>query len=1084
MGSACGRSACFYEDDDIAALDCGATSVSPHTAIKLIEMVLGLLPSVDLGLSSSVDATTGLTLNQVAYLGSCLVTVDHDSLPTALQFLKQNFGKLEINADVRQIYSLDEVFQVLHAGARRVFVTFEQLKVLSCYPEDQLAPGRLVLTISPDNPRTNLEKLKGWLGENTSWKTAPWAFDGDRGSEYVDAVLTEMDNNPPSADQVIWIKVSDNTVPEDVLSKYPGSSYIVPASKLTFDTTQAGAEKLVSATNLILAGAAPDRKTGLFTTTVVDERGTALGLVYSSKESINEALKTGTGVYQSRKRGLWYKGESSGDTQELISIDFDCDKDCLLFRVRQKGRGFCHLATMTCWGHDSGLSKLERTIQARKLSAPEGSYTARLFNDPQMISAKVREEADELCEAQTKEEIASEAADLFYFALTKCIAAGVSLSDIEHNLDLKSLRAKPRRRGDAKPQYLQSEPEPKAKVNGTTQAEPLLKDEDVKEAASIPKEPSDPAGTNEDGRIQMKRYSTTQAFSEDAIQTALQRPSQRSNEKIMSLVHPIIADVREKGDSAVLKYTHKFEKATSLKSPVLKAPFPPSLMNLPPETIEAIDVSYRNILAFHSAQKEQHPLVVETMPGVTCSRFSRPIEKVGLYIPGGTAVLPSTALMLGVPAMAAGCKNIVLASPPRSDGTVTPEIVYIAHKVGAESIVLAGGAQAVAAMAYGTESITKVDKVLGPGNQFVTAAKMIVSNDTTASVSIDMPAGPSEVLVIADKTANPAFVASDLLSQAEHGTDSQVVLIAVDLTDNQLQAIEDELHAQAHALPRVDIVRGAIDHSVSISVPDLKTALKWSNYYAPEHLILQIADPHAVLPLVQNAGSVFLGQWTPESVGDYSAGVNHSLPTYGYARQYSGVNLASFMKHITSSAVTKEGVKSVGPAVVELARCEGLDAHKRAMEMRMEVLGLIEPKVKKVDTQTVEAVEEPVVVQPEIEPAIQPTTDGISSTVDATQGFETTGERVDETLPAKPATASSDTPADLVLEKIPSTKEEKAVVEDSKVTASAQATDIPAVPVLKATAPSTSTPATAASTSSASQKATDRLHQGGISRAE
>lgn len=300
-------------------------------------------------------------------------------------------------------------------------------------------------------------------------------------------------------------------------------------------------------------------------------------------------------------------------------------------------------------------------------------------------------------------------------------------------------------------------------------------------------------------------------------------------------------------------------------------------MKLPSETVKAIDVSYNNIRKFHAAQKEEKPLAVETMPGVVCSRFSRPIERVGLYIPGGTAVLPSTALMLGVPAMVAGCKRIVLASPPRSDGSISPEIVYIAHKVGAESIVLAGGAQAVAAMAYGTESIAKVDKILGPGNQFVTAAKMIVANDTSAGVSIDMPAGPSEVLVIADKAANPAYVASDLLSQAEHGVDSQVILIAVDLDEKELTAIEDELHAQAMALPRVDIVKGAIDHSVSFVVNDLDEAMTLSNEYAPEHLILQIENAEDAVQKVQNAGSVFIGQWTPESVGDYSAGVNHSL---------------------------------------------------------------------------------------------------------------------------------------------------------------------------------------------------------------
>ena len=374
----------------------------------------------------------------------------------------------------------------------------------------------------------------------------------------------------------------------------------------------------------------------------------------------------------------------------------------------------------------------------------------------------------------------------------------------------------------------------------------------------------------------MTRYDLTKDSRVD-LDSALKRPSQKSSETSMSIIKPIIDDVRQNGDKALLSYTHKFEKATSLTSPVLKAPFPKELMQLSPETIKAIDVSYETIRKFHAAQKEDKPLQVETMPGVVCSRFSRPIEAVGLYVPGGTAVLPSTALMLGVPAMVAGCKKIVLASPPRSDGTCTPEIVYVAHKVGAESIVLAGGAQAVAAMAYGTESVTKVDKILGPGNQFVTAAKMHVSNDTNAGVGIDMPAGPSEVLVIADKDANPAFVASDLLSQAEHGVDSQVVLIAIDLSEKELQSIEDELHRQAMELPRVAIVRGAISHSITVVVKTVDEALEISNSYAPEHLILQIKDAEKAVEKVMNAGSVFIGEWTPESVGDYSAGVNHSL---------------------------------------------------------------------------------------------------------------------------------------------------------------------------------------------------------------
>jgi len=532
--------------------------------------------------------------------------------------------------------------------------------------------------------------------------------------------------------------------------------------------------------------------------------------------------------------------------------------------------GFCHFDTATCFGSYSGLSRLEKTLVQRKQDKTKGSYTNRLFNDPKLLEAKIMEEADELCKAQTKAEIAFEAADLLYFALARCVAADVRLEDVERKLDLKSMKVN-RRKGDAKKEWAEM-------VGLQEQTNGLSNEKDsesIKEAEARPKSAADNTGIV-NGKITMKRINVRDSTTE-AIETALQRPSNRTTDKIMGIVTPIIEDVRKEGDEAVLRYTRKFERAESLTSTVIHAPFPQHLMNLPPETIKAVDVSFENIRKFHEAQKDEKALKVETMPGVVCSRFSRPIERVGLYVPGGTAVLPSTALMLGVPAMVAGCKKIVMASPPRQDGTITPEIVYVAHKVGAESIVLAGGAQAVAAMAYGTKSISKVDKILGPGNQFVTAAKMIVSNDTAASVGIDMPAGPSEVLVIADKTANPAFVASDLLSQAEHGPDSQVVLLAVDLDDQQLSTIEAELDAQANALPRKDIVRGAIEHSVTLVVKDIHEAMRWSNHYAPEHLILQVENAEAVIDSVQNAGSVFIGHWTPESVGDYSAGVNHSL---------------------------------------------------------------------------------------------------------------------------------------------------------------------------------------------------------------
>ncbi|KAK5170995.1 trifunctional histidinol dehydrogenase [Saxophila tyrrhenica] len=866
---------------------------------------------------TAIDLSSYSSLSQLpkeaAHAGGIFAVISAGNIDNAFQLLKDTVGRHAVHLEVSNVQSQEDVVDLLDAGAAKVFVSSTQASGFDKVPN--LDATRVVYC--PTGSATDTAALDG---------TSFGLYLQNVGSaEGAGKLLHELGKNRPP----VFVQKAHMSEEEAIQLARQGAVPIIPALQLTLSAE--AAENAIPVASLLLARAKSDRPDGLFTTLVTDERGIALGLVYSNEESVAESLRAGRGVYHSRKRGLWRKGDTSGDWQELIRVELDCDHDCLRFVVRQQGNGFCHLQTATCFGEYQGLSKLQKTLQSRKRSAPEGSYTARLFNDSKMLNAKIMEEASELCEATNKDDIAAEAADVLYFALTKATAAGVSLEDIERNLNAKAVKVK-RRKGDAKGPYAA-----KFGVNGASATPNGENKEMVREAASVPKSKEDPAGVSKDGRIRMRRLVTAEE-SPDVVQEALKRPSQRSTEKIMGIVNPIIKDVQSGGDKALLGYTHKFEKATSLTSPVLKAPFPQSLMQLPQETIEAIDISFENIRKFHAAQQEERPLEVETMPGVVCSRFSRAIERVGLYVPGGTAVLPSTAMMLGVPAMVAGCKRIVIASPPRADGSLTPEIVYVAHKVGAESIVLAGGAQAVAAMAYGTENVSKVDKILGPGNQFVTAAKMIVSNDTTANVSIDMPAGPSEVLVIADDTANPAFVASDLLSQAEHGVDSQVVCIAVGLDETQVQAIEDELHKQATALPRVDLVRGAIEHSTTLVVPTIAEAMALSNAYAPEHLILQIADPVGARNMVQNAGSVFLGAWTPESVGDYSAGVNHSLPTYGYAKQYSGVNLGSYVKHITSSQLTEQGLRNVGGAVMRLAAVEELEAHRRAVAMRLEFL--------------------------------------------------------------------------------------------------------------------------------------------------
>lgn len=812
-----------------------------------METTLPLPFLVGITVPPGLDTTEGLSREEIACLGSVFAEVTPQNLDKVTQQLLQHHVEFLPFLDVTQLESKEDVLTLLDAGARKVFVKPEQL------PEYTEFGSRVAPVVTKTNA-LDFATEHGLLLSDFDHSTCDFNI-------FLEETKSKKVKN-------FFIKPVQGAILEhfiDVAAQL-GATPILPSTGLT--TAKEASGKL-SVSKALCSTWSSDRPDNLIPTVVTDENGIALGLVYSSEESVREALRTQTGVYQSRKRGLWYKGATSGDTQELVRISLDCDSDALKFVIRQKGR-FCHLDQFGCFGELKGIPRLEQTLKSRKESAPQGSYTARLFSDEKLLRAKIMEEAEELCDAKSSQDVAFEAADLIYFALTKAVGAGVSLADIERSLDAKSWKVK-RRTGDAKGKW--AEKEGIKPSNGTTAT-----------AATTAPATSTPEPAS--GRIAMKRYDVAQMDQAQLVQV-LNRPSQKSADSIMKIVVPIIDDVKKNGDKALLSYTHKFEKATSLTTPVLKAPFPESLMQLPPETIKAIDVSFENIRKFHAAQKEDKPLRVETMPGVVCSRFSRPIERVGLYVPGGTAVLPSTALMLGVPALVAGCQKIVLASPPRADGSITPEIVYAAHKVGAESIVLAGGAQAVAAMAYGTESVTKVDKILGPGNQFVTAAKMYVSNDTNAGVSIDMPAGPSEVLVIADRDANPAFVASDLLSQAEHGVDSQVILIAVDLGEKELQAIEDELHDQALALPRVEIVRGAIAHSVTIQVGSVEEAMRVSNEYAPEHLILQLNEAEKVADMVMNAGSVFIGQWTPESVGDYSAGVNHSLRKLNIPRSNS-----------------------------------------------------------------------------------------------------------------------------------------------------------------------------------------------------
>lgn len=421
---------------------------------------------------------------------------------------------------------------------------------------------------------------------------------------------------------------------------------------------------------------------------------------------------------------------------------------------------------------------------------------------------------------------------------------------------------------------------------------------------------------------------------ESARRAALRRPAQIVAAQTRSAVTTILDDVRAKGDITLRELSQRFDGVALTRFEVATEEIDAAEAIVPATVRTAIADAAQRIERYHRAGMVQ-PYAVDTADGVRCERILRPIARVGLYVPAGSAPLPSTALMLGVPARLAGCREVVLCTPPRADGSADPAVLYVARLCGITRVFKLGGAQAVAAMAYGTDSVPKCDKLFGPGNAFVTEAKRQVSMQPDGA-AIDMPAGPSEVLVIADAGADPAFVAADLLSQAEHGPDSQVLLLSDD--DALLDAVERELAAQLHVLPRAGIARQALASSRAIKVGTLDEAFAISNTYAPEHLILALRTPRGWLDKVEAAGSVFLGDWAPEALGDYCSGTNHVLPTGGAARAISGLSVASFQNAISVQAVDRVGIESIGPTAVAMARAEGLEAHARAVTVRLEAV--------------------------------------------------------------------------------------------------------------------------------------------------
>lgn len=613
-----------------------------------------------------------------------------------------------------------------------------------------------------------------------------------------------------------------------------------------------------------------DRADGLIPTVVVDELGTALGLAYSSAETLAEAMATKSGVYHSRHRGRWLKGESSGATQELLDVALDCDADTLRFTVRQRGAGFCHAGRLTCWDEGPGLARLVRTLEERRGTPVVGSYTQRLWNDPGLLAAKLLEEAKELIAARTVQEVTREAADLLYFTLVRLTGMGIPFAAVNEELARRAATMT-RRPGDAKPA-----PRPPP-FDGLRRVAP----------------------------------DTLPARNGSGIDAAT-----------MDRARTIVDAVRDGGEEALLTFTAQLDGvARGARWTYSPAELEEALAAIDPESRALLERMAERIEAFARAQRGTLSDLDVPVPGGRAGHDVVPVERVGCYVPAGRYPLPSSLLMSAVTARVAGTSEVWIATP-RPD----PMILAAAAIAKVDGLFVVGGAQAIAALAYGAGRVPACDVIVGPGNRWVTAAKRLVSGD----VGIDMLAGPSELVVLADEDADPELVAVDLLAQAEHDVDAYPVLVTTSAT--LIDAVDRALSRTLETLPTAATARAALANGCAIFVPDLSAAIAVLDRIAPEHLQLMVADPDAVARQVRHAGALFLGEGSAEVFGDYGAGPNHVLPTGGAARHTAGLSVFTFLRARTWLRVTDPAALS--PDAVRMGRLEGLEGHARAAERR------------------------------------------------------------------------------------------------------------------------------------------------------
>lgn len=652
-----------------------------------------------------------------------------------------------------------------------------------------------------------------------------------------------------------------------------------------------------------------DRPDTLWPTVVCDEAGVALGLVYSSPESLRAAVAERRGIYFSRSRGaLWRKGESSGDTQELLRIDIDCDRDALRFTVRQSGRGFCHIGTRTCFGQARGVAALARRLAEPIATRDPASYTTRLLRDPTLLASKLREEADELCEARTTAEITHEAADVIFFTLTRLAAAGVPLEAVERELDRRALKVS-RRPGNAKPE------QGNRGARGEAAGELA---EGLRESASPSASPS---AVSAPSAVQPVRLLRLAAPSD--LPTLRRSAIDRAT---LAAASVIVEDVRARGPAAVRFHAERLgDLAPSAAIVIERAELGRALDALDRDDRAVLERAASRIRAFAEAQRACLHELAMPVPGGHAGHAVAPVERAGCYAPGGRFPLPSSVLMTAITARAAGVQTVYVASPRPALATLAAAAI-----AGADALLAVGGAQAIAALAWGCDPLPPCDAVVGPGNRWVTAAKQLVAGH----VSIDMLAGPSELLVLADDTADPRTVAADLLAQAEHDTDACAVLVST--SRDLIEQVEAELGSQLATLPTAPTARAALANGYAVLARDIDEAIALADRFAPEHLEVLTRDAEAVAKRCAHYGGIFVGPGAAEVVGDYGVGPNHTLPTGGAARSSAGLSVLHFLRTRTWLAMSdRAAATDLYRDTARLARIEGLEAHARAAEARM-----------------------------------------------------------------------------------------------------------------------------------------------------